>query len=369
MSNKRKICFILPHFHLEYSGGAEIQCYYLAQELLQRNWEVHYIRESDLTETKVMDGIHVHAIPKKKSYLKWQNGAALKAKMQEIGADVWYNRATLAYLPFVIQGAKKAGGKVVFAFSRDSQFNYAEFRETYLKWHMKLYATMEQFFFFRALKKTDRLLVQTQQQKQLLHKALSLPAEHIYNAHPLEAGPINELSRSQLILWIARIKHFKRPELFIELARRLQHTGFQFHLIGKLTNDALSERLKQEAKELPNLKLLGHQTSEQVHEALRKAKLLVSTSDVEGFSNTFIEAWLRGVPVMSLNVDPDFVIRDHGLGLVEPNMDRFSQMIERLMQDPEEWSELSERCELFARNHFDIKKAVDKLESVLGEPS
>ena len=365
MSRKRKICFILPHFHLEYSGGAEIQCYYLAQELIERNWEVHYLRESEITETQVMDGIAVHAIPRKKSYLKWQNDGIIRQKMQEIQADVWYNRATLAYLPFVVKGARSTGGKVVFAFSRDSQFNYAEFRETYQKWHMKLYATVEQFFFFRSLKKTDRLLVQTRQQKQLLHEALSLPADHIYNAHPLEANPINELSRSSLILWIARIKHFKRPELFIELARRLQHTSFQFHLIGKLTGDPLSKRLEEEAATLPNLHLLGHQTSEEVHSALRNAKLLVSTSDVEGFSNTFIEAWLRGVPVMSLQVDPDNVIRDHGLGLVESDLDRFSQAIMQLMQSPEEWAELSERCETFARNHFDIKKAVDKLESVL----
>ena len=121
MTQGRSICFILPHFHLEYSGGAEIQCYYLAQELLQRGWVVHYLRESDQTETKEMDGILVHGIPRKKSYLKWQNGGSIGRKMHEIKADVWYNRATLAYLPFITHYAKEVGGKVMFAFSRDSQ--------------------------------------------------------------------------------------------------------------------------------------------------------------------------------------------------------------------------------------------------------
>ncbi|MEM7369513.1 MAG: glycosyltransferase family 4 protein [Bacteroidota bacterium] len=365
MSKKRKICFILPHFHLEYSGGAEIQCYYLAKELLKREWEVHYIRESSDQQIKQMEGITVHGIPKRKAYLKWQNKQALIAKMKDIQADFWYNRATLAYLPFITQGAKEAGGKVAFAFSRDSQFNYAEFRQTYKDLKMKVYSTIEQFFFFRALKKTDRLLVQTQQQKQLLHQALSLSADHIYNAHPVEPHASDQPIRKPLILWIARIKHFKRPELLLEIARRLKDQPYEFRLIGKLTGDSLSQRLVHEAQSLPNVELMGHQTSEQVHAALREAKALISTSDVEGFSNTFIEAWLRGVPVLSLNVDPDSLIQEHGLGHVEPDLDTFCTVIQQLMDAPEQWSELSERCEMFAQNHFDIQKAVDKLETVL----
>lgn len=366
MSKKRKICFILPHFHLEYSGGAEIQCYYLAKELLKRDWEVHYIREtSSNLETKQMEGITVHGIPKRKAYLKWQNKSALINKMKEIQADVWYNRATLAYLPFVVRGAEEAGGKVAFAFSRDSQFNYAEFRQTYKDLKMKVYSTIEQFFFFRALKKTDQLLVQTQQQKQLLHEALALSADHIYNAHPVESNTGEESERKQLILWIARIKHFKRPELFLDIARRLKDEPYEFRLIGKLTGDALSQRLEEEAKALPNVKLMGHQTSEQVHAALRQARIMVSTSDVEGFSNTFIEAWLRAVPVLSLNVDPDGLIQEHGLGHVESDLNTFCTVIQDLMNAPEQWNALSQRCEMFARNHFDIKKAVDKLEAVL----
>ena len=368
MSNAPSICFILPHFHLEYSGGAEIQCYYLAQELLARNWEVHYIRESNETETKVMDGIVVHGIPAKKSYLKWQNGGALGRKMHEIKADIWYNRATLAYLPFITHYAKEIGGTVSFAFSRDSQFTYREFRETYLKLHMKLYASIEQFFFFRSLKQADRLLVQTQEQKRLLHQTLGLSGDHIYNAHPLESQVLQEIQRKPLILWIARIKHFKRPELFVEIARRLAGKGYQFKLVGKLTDDELSRNIQAEAAGVEGLELLGHQPSETVHQLLLQAKLLVSTSDVEGFSNTFIEAWLRGVPVYSHQVDPDEMIQTHGLGILEPDMDRLCEAIEAIMEAPALWTEDSARCKAFAHEQFDIGKAVDKLETVLLTP-
>ena len=365
MASGKRICFILPHFHLEYSGGAEIQCFYLAQELITRGWEVHYIRESDDAATQVMEGITVHGIPRKKSYLKWQNAAALQAKMREIGADIWYNRATLAYLPAIVREAKRSGGKVVFAFSRDSQFSYREFRDTYLKAHMRLYATVEQFFFFRALRQAGRILVQTQAQKDLLAQRLGLSGEHIYNAHPLDPEPLDEALRAPLILWIARIKHFKHPERFVALAERFRDRPYQFKLIGKLTGDELSRSLEAAAAHLPNLELLGEQSSEEVHDWLRRARLLVSTSDVEGFSNTFIEAWLRGVPVMSLHVDPDGMIGRHQLGEVNPDPEQLAARIASLMDHPTTWAAWSRRCEEFAKDHFDIRQAVNKLESAL----
>ena len=39
--------------------------------------------------------------------------------------------------------------------------------------------------------------------------------------------------------------------------------------------------------------------------AVRERGPLVNTSDYEGFSNTFIQAWMRRVPIASLHVDPD----------------------------------------------------------------
>ena len=47
-----------------------------------------------------------------------------------------------------------------------------------------------------------------------------------------------------------------------------------------------------------------------------RAKVLVNTSDVEGFPNSYLQAWIRGVPVVTL-IDPDGVIEREGLGVAK----------------------------------------------------
>ena len=52
----------------------------------------------------------------------------------------------------------------------------------------------------------------------------------------------------------------------------------------------------------PNLEYLGQRTHAEVNELLARAHIFVNTSTHEGFPNTFIQAWLREVAVVSLSV-------------------------------------------------------------------
>jgi len=67
---------------------------------------------------------------------------------------------------------------------------------------------------------------------------------------------------------------------------------------------------------LPNVTLYGRLNASETLERISQAKVLINTSDFEGFPNVFLEAWSFGVPVVSLNVDPGGVIQENHLGVV-----------------------------------------------------
>jgi len=68
-------------------------------------------------------------------------------------------------------------------------------------------------------------------------------------------------------------------------------------------------------KELPNVKFSGYIKRADMNNFLSEAYALLNTSHFEGFSNTFLEAWAVGTPVIStIYVNPDNIINEKSLG-------------------------------------------------------
>lgn len=342
-----KFCFILPNIHGEFSGGAETQCFFLAQELLVRGWEVHYIREANVEGTVDYQGIVVHAIPKQRKLFKWRNWFRLKKIMRSIAADIWYVRANMSYLPFVTWHAKHANGKTIWAFSRDSQFDYTK-RNIEGRLFHNCIAWLDHLAFFKALNYVDGILLQTDLQKQMLFRKLLLNGEVIHNAHPVpkEKGV---RPRENIVVWVGRLQEFKHPERFLDIVGLLKDTPISFCLVGDSDNGKIREKITKGSSSLSNFQWIGSASLEEVHRLLETSKVLVNTSDYEGFSNTFIEAWMRGVPVVSLFVDPDNLIGDRRLGFVVGNISSAARKIEELVSDDVSWRHMSNNCINFSK--------------------
>ena len=58
--------------------------------------------------------------------------------------------------------------------------------------------------------------------------------------------------------------------------------------------------------------MLGPQPYGETMELIGRAVAVVNTSTFEGMPNVFLESWMRGVPVLSLQVDPDGIISHNG---------------------------------------------------------
>ena len=113
------------------------------------------------------------------------------------------------------------------------------------------------------------------------------------------------------------------------------------------------ESLPIRIRALPNLRCLGFQPHEAIDELLSAAHVLVNTSSVEGFSNTFIEAWLREVPVVSLSVNPDGVFDGDRFGIcAHESYERLRDGVEGLITDSSFRARMGQRARVFTRERF-----------------
>jgi glycosyltransferase involved in cell wall biosynthesis len=128
----------------------------------------------------------------------------------------------------------------------------------------------------------------------------------------------------------------KDPLACLALAERLPDVRFLMIGAEHATHwHELAADVRERAASLRNLELVGPRPRDELLELYGRAIAMVNTSRFEGFSNTFLEAWARAVPVASLRVDPDGVIARHGLGVAaNGSLDLLAQEISRYARDP-----------------------------------
>ena len=164
------------------------------------------------------------------------------------------------------------------------------------------------------------------------------------------------------MLWVGRIAPVIRLELLLDVARRLPSMTFQVAGMP-YAGEAYSEQMLRQARATPNVEVLGAVPRERMDELYREAAVLCCTSHIEGFPNTFIEAWSWGVPVVS-TVDPGGVIQRETLGLHATSAETIAQGIERLCGDATRWLTASRNGRAYFRTHHQLDAALARFEKI-----
>jgi glycosyltransferase involved in cell wall biosynthesis len=219
----------------------------------------------------------------------------------------------------------------------------------------------------RSISSADRVVLQTRQQESLARAALpGLEPVVIPSFSPAaEAAD----GAPEYFLWADRMVPYKHPERYVELARARPDLKFKMVLspTSEMPEDLLA-RVHQEGEALPNLELLPGRPREQLLEETRRAAAIVSTSDVEGMPNTFLEAWARGVPVLSLTVDPDDRISEHQIGIVAGgSMERLTEGASKLWHERELRAAMGERARQFVLSTHSPDVVTDRWLTLLQE--
>jgi glycosyltransferase involved in cell wall biosynthesis len=148
-----------------------------------------------------------------------------------------------------------------------------------------------------------------------------------------QPGP-DEPTEPEAFLWIGGLIDYKDPLAYVRLAERVPEA--RFWMIGTDrggVSSALSASVRSAAERLANLDLLPPRSRGALLDVYRRAVAVVNTSEFEGFPNTFMEGWARGVPALSLRLDPDGTIERHGIGVVAGGShDRFAAAARELWE-------------------------------------
>jgi glycosyltransferase involved in cell wall biosynthesis len=210
-------------------------------------------------------------------------------------------------------------------------------------------------WFRRALGQAAILLAQNQTDADNLKRSAGLDSIVIPNGHPLP--PWSPDRNSDCILWVGRSAEFKHPDFFLDLARRFP--GERFVMIcQEATRGVDYEALRRAAAELTNLEFHTRVPFRDIDPFFARARVLVNTSDSEGFSNAFIQACAHGAPIVSLSVNPDLFLTRHSCGIdCGGSPQRLVEGLRFLLEN-RRYIDMGKNARAYAEGHHDIARIV-----------
>lgn len=343
-----RICFVglqnlpvlSPTFASEGIGGEQVQQTLLARALARRGLDVRMVvADYGQADGLVVDGIRVfkaHGLDAGWPVLRFVHPRLTKlwAALARADADVYYVSIAGPQVGIVALFAALHGRRVVFRVASDTDCDPARslIRHARDRW---LYAY--------GLRHADVRLAQTRQQVAALQRHYGVPSR--------VAGMLVDPARRCLgfaerdidVLWVANFLPLKHPETVLELARRLPRLRFCMAGGAQPGHAALHAQVAEAAAALPNLAFLGRVPYHEVAGLFERARVVLNTSDVEGFPNTYLQAWRHGSPVVAF-FDPDRLVASLGLGATVSGLEAMAGALERLAGSAPDWAAASARC-------------------------
>jgi glycosyltransferase involved in cell wall biosynthesis len=207
------------------------------------------------------------------------------------------------------------------------------------------------------------VICRSEDQQQLLADRYGRQGNLVRTAFPLSEVLPRERT---VVLWVGRADAVKQPRLFLDLAERLPEESCVMVLMHDAQHVEEVCLLRERARRLSNVRLVGPLSWSEVGSLLVHAKVLVNTSVYEGFPNTFVQAALAHTPVASLHVDPDGVLSHDILGFcVGGDQALLVDRVRGLCRHPESRDALGQRACDYAENHHNLAAVIGTLKTVL----
>ena len=361
-----KVCFFSPaaygYFNPDgdkWAGGAETQQVLIARHMVSRGIDVSFIvGDYGQADVEIHEGITVI-----KSFAPFKGNRKLRflpdmhrirRAMEIADADVYNQRSTSFYTGQLAWFASRMGK--AFTFSIGSDYNCYRDCLGRLVWPIP-------YLYRYGVRKADAIIAQTEKQRTLLNANFDTDSVLIRNGIEIDEGSARAdnkpASGRPEILWVGSFRRLKRPELLLELARRVPEADFTM-LGGLKLEESYAAEVIREAETIDNLTFAGFIHPNDIDEYYCRAYIYVNTSSLEGFPNTYLHSWRNGLPVFTMEIDPDSIIADNNIGFKAGNFERLVTEVKSIVADPARREAMSSQALDYVRKYHDIREKGDQ---------
>ncbi|HUY31710.1 MAG TPA: glycosyltransferase family 4 protein [Pirellulales bacterium] len=415
-----RICFVLPYAYPLFEpgaggrfGGAEFRAVSFGRQLAgMAGYEIAFaVRDQGQPHRQRIDGIDVFTMPDDTSWdrrlldrlrgsihaesrfpwlkidrwrpgLAWELPAAVaclaaralrrqvqerrfanparRRVLEEIGADVYASFGTHHVTAEVVAFCGRRRCRSVLFVSSDYDLLEQYHRGSSLR---NIYGERGHVCHF-GLAHADLIVVQTARQQALLQNRFGRSSVLIRNPIDLcqPAPPPARRPAEGFALWIGKADDYKRPELCLELARRCHEIPFMM-----IVNRAAPNVFETvSAQRPPNVEMVEQVPQSQIDDYYRRAAVLVNTSAYEGMPNTFLQAGMHGIPVVTLVVDPDGMLSASRCGFCAGgDLEAMAADVTRIWRGADEAVEFSRNIRAYVERHHDLAGRAAELDRAL----
>jgi glycosyltransferase involved in cell wall biosynthesis len=374
MKNTRKsICIVIPNYITTVIGGAELQCYYLAEELSRRGWAVEIVHYYTTDKIKYPQYVNpsIKISPVKEH--KFRIISLFKGLRVLCTSDAYYyyqrtdsplNGAVALLSRFrKIYSIYSCADNESFLRKRyTGKFGWSEYKSKRKAYIRYFDLVLIDKFLEMAKTKANLIIAQTKQQAKLFKENFNRTPVILRNSSVFKVFEPSE--KEKFVVWVGNLRKIKRPELFLEIFRRCRLSGYTFVMIGEMAEVYdIPDTLEYQSN---TFKYLGKLSFEETEKWINNARFIINTSDSEGFSNTFIQSWYYRTYILSLNSDPDELFSANNFGYFANG--KLDMLVQKLEEYADNYPMISEKitdAESFVKKEFDLYNNISKFESLL----
>ena len=363
MNHKQtKICLVsissYAYFHPELgikSGGAEKQIYRASLLLSQNpNYDVS-VCVGDFGQEKEVEKFENLTLHKTISYK--QNKILGLFKLFKIycniNPDVFIFRTADTGIALSILWAKFImHKKIIYFIASNAETTFTQTR--------KMNSLLTAITMSIAYKAADKIIAQTYQQQKIFFRNRKRKATVIKSIYPLKKE--KNTSPKQSILWIGRAIPWKKPLVFMHLAKQFPHENFIMIAPPNKGQERYAQKIKKKANEIPNLQFIEYVVPNQIKKYYQNALVVVNTSVNEGFSNVMFEAMEAQCAILSLNSNPDNFIVEYGIGYVAAGCsDKLAKRLKQILFNQAKTIEMGKKGHQYLIKNHDPQKIANQI--------